>query len=102
MPARRFDRARVRSVRRAAEISQSDVAAGAGVADSTVAGWELASSEPDQEKLPAIARVLKRDLDDLFPRDGQPDLKDLRCDAGLYRYEMAGIIGTKRDRKSVV
>ncbi len=97
MPARRFDRARVRSVRRAAEISQSDVASALGAADSTVAGWELGASVPDQEKLPALAGVLKKPLDELFPRDGLPDLTDLRCDAGLYRYEMAAVIGTKSD-----
>ncbi|GAA3083156.1 helix-turn-helix domain-containing protein [Streptomyces rectiviolaceus] len=97
MPARRFDRARVRAVRRAAEISQSDVASATSSADSTVAGWELGSSAPDQEKLPALAGVLQQPLDELFPRDGLPDLTDLRCDAGLYRYEMAAVIGTKSD-----
>lgn len=97
MPARRFDRARMRSVRRAADIPQADVASGVAAADSTVAGWELGSSVPDQEKLPALARVLKQDLDKLFPRRGLPDLTDLRCDAGLYRYEVAKVIGTKSD-----
>ncbi|MER8036123.1 helix-turn-helix transcriptional regulator [Streptomyces hydrogenans] len=97
MPARRFDRSLVRSVRRAAEISQSDVASALGAADSTVAGWELGSSVPDQEKLPALAQVLGRPVDALFPRDGLPDLTDLRCDAGLYRYELAAVIGTKSD-----
>lgn len=97
MPARRFDRGRVRSVRRFAEIPQSDVAEGTGAADSTVAGWELGSSVPDQEKLPGLARVLRQDLDELFPRDGLPDLTDLRCDAGLYRYETSKVIGTKSD-----
>ncbi|WP_231717287.1 helix-turn-helix domain-containing protein [Streptomyces paludis] len=87
----------MRSVRRAAEIAQTDVAAAVGVGDSTVAGWELGSSAPDQEKLPALARVLGHDLDDLFPRAGLPDLTDLRCDAGLYRYEMSKVIGTKSD-----
>ncbi|MFI6372394.1 helix-turn-helix transcriptional regulator [Streptomyces sp. NPDC050546] len=87
----------MRAVRRAAEISQSDVASALGIADSTVAGWELGSSEPDQEKLPALAKVLEQPLDDLFPRHGLPDLTDLRCDAGLYRYETARVIGTKSD-----
>ncbi|MCZ4118086.1 helix-turn-helix transcriptional regulator [Streptomyces sp. H39-S7] len=95
MPARLFDRDRVRKVRRDAETSQSDVASAVGVADSTVAGWELGTNAPDQEKLPALARVLKKPLDVLFPRNGLPDLTDLRCDAGLYRYEVAGVIGTK-------
>lgn len=97
MPARRFDRERVRAVRRAADVSQADVASALGAADSTVAGWESGATTPDQEKLPALARVLNRDLDDLFPRDGLPDLTDLRCDAGLYRYETRAVIGTKSD-----
>ncbi|WP_424921593.1 helix-turn-helix transcriptional regulator [Streptomyces sp. wa1] len=97
MPARRFDRERVRGVRRAADVSQADVASALGAADSTVAGWESGATTPDQEKLPALARVLNRDLDDLFPRNGLPDLIDLRCDAGLYRYETRTVIGTKSD-----
>lgn len=97
MPARRFDRERVRSVRRAADVAQADVASALGAADSTVAGWESGATTPDQEKLPALARALNQDLDDLFPRDGLPDLMDLRCDAGLYRYETRAIIGTKSD-----
>ncbi|MFB7651542.1 MULTISPECIES: helix-turn-helix transcriptional regulator [unclassified Streptomyces] len=97
MPARRFDRERVRAVRRAADVSQADVASALGAADSTVAGWESGATTPDQEKLPALAGVLNRPLDDLFPRDGLPDLTDLRCDAGLYRYETRAVIGTKSD-----
>ncbi|MFG2504648.1 helix-turn-helix domain-containing protein [Streptomyces rubiginosohelvolus] len=97
MPARHFDRAVVRAVRRAAEIPQAEVGAAVDAADSTVAGWELGSSVPDQEKLPGIARVLRKPLDELFPRKGTPDLIDLRCDAGLYRYEVARFIGTKSD-----
>ncbi|WP_327436087.1 helix-turn-helix domain-containing protein [Streptomyces sp. NBC_01201] len=87
----------MRAVRRAADVSQADVASALGAADSTVAGWESGATTPDQEKLPALARVLNRDLDDLFPRDGLPDLTDLRCDAGLYRYETRAVIGTKSD-----
>ncbi|MCH0566969.1 helix-turn-helix transcriptional regulator [Streptomyces sp. MUM 2J] len=97
MPARRFDRDRVRAVRRAADVPQADVASALGAAESTVAGWESGAATPDQEKLAALARALNRDLDDLFPRDGLPDLMDLRCDAGLYRYETRAIIGTKSD-----
>jgi transcriptional regulator with XRE-family HTH domain len=95
MSARHFDRGRVRAVRRAAEVAQADVATTVGVADSTVAGWETGLATPDPEKLPALAKALKRDLDDLFPRAGLPDLTDLRCDAGYYQYETAKLIGTK-------
>ncbi|MFE9238024.1 helix-turn-helix domain-containing protein [Streptomyces sp. NPDC007007] len=97
MPARHFDRTVVRAVRRAAEIPQAGVGAAVSAAESTVAGWEAGSSVPDQEKLPGIARVLGKPLDELFPREGSPDLTDLRCDAGLYRYEVAKFIDTKSD-----
>lgn len=96
MPARHFDRGRLRAVRRAAELSQSDIAAGVGVATSSVAGWEADNpTSPDPERLPALARVLGRELDDLFPRTGLPDLTDLRCDAGLYLKDTSAILGTK-------
>ncbi|MFF3372029.1 helix-turn-helix domain-containing protein [Streptomyces sp. NPDC002680] len=95
MPARHFDRDRARRQRRAAEISQSEVAAGVGVSDSAVANWEAGHASPDPEKLPAYATALRGDLDDLFPRVGLPDLADLRCDASLYQYETAEVIGTK-------
>ena len=95
MSARHFDRSRVRAVRRAAELSQAEVAAAVGVADSTVAGWEIGDAVPDAEKLPALARVLGRRLDELFPRAGLADLADLRCDASFYQYETAALIGTK-------
>lgn len=97
MSARHFDRTVVRAVRRAAEIPQAEVGAAVDAADSTVAGWELGSNVPDQEKLPGLARVLRKPLDELFPRKSPPDLTDLRCDAGLYRYEVARFIGTKSD-----
>ncbi|MDX2952023.1 helix-turn-helix transcriptional regulator [Streptomyces caniscabiei] len=85
----------MRTVRRAAEISQAEVAAALGVAVSTVAGWESGDAVPDAEKLPSLARVFNRELNDLFPRTGLPDLTDLRCDAGYYQYETATLIGTK-------
>ncbi|PZT74144.1 MULTISPECIES: helix-turn-helix transcriptional regulator [unclassified Streptomyces] len=95
MPARHFDRGRLRAVRRAAEIYQVAVGEALGVSDSAVAGWETGAQTPDPEKLPALARALGQDVDDLFPRSGPPDLTDLRCDAGYYQYETAELIGTK-------
>lgn len=95
MPPRRFDGRRVRAVRRAAELTQSEVAKAVGVADPTVASWETGHSSPDGEKLPALARVLGRGLGELFPREGRPDLVDLRCDAGYSQYQTKALIGTK-------
>ncbi|WP_405539621.1 helix-turn-helix transcriptional regulator [Streptomyces sp. NBC_00075] len=85
----------MRTVRRAANVAQTDVATAVGVAGSTVAGWETGLATPDPEKLPALAKALDRELDKLFPRTGLPDLTDLRCDAGYYQYETATLIGTK-------
>ncbi|MFG3363515.1 helix-turn-helix transcriptional regulator [Streptomyces sp. NPDC048156] len=95
MPARQFDRSRLRAVRRAAEIYQAAVGEALGVSDSAVASWESGAQTPDPEKLPALARALGRDTDDLFPRSGPPDLTDLRCDASYYQYETAALIGTR-------
>ncbi|MER7043684.1 helix-turn-helix transcriptional regulator [Streptomyces jumonjinensis] len=95
MAPRSFDGHRVREVRRAANLTQSALATRMGVADATVAGWETGQSAPDGEKLPALAAVLQRGLDELFPREGLPDLADLRCDAGYSQYETKKLIGTK-------
>lgn len=67
MAPRRFDRDRVRALRRARDITQSDLGDAVGVGDSTVASWELGSSTPDGEKLPLLARFFGLPLDDLFP-----------------------------------
>jgi transcriptional regulator with XRE-family HTH domain len=97
MAPRRFDRDRVRALRRARDITQSDLGDAVGVGDSTVASWELGSSTPDGEKLPLLARFFGLPLDDLFPRPSgeQPDLADLRCDAGYSQYQTRELIGTK-------
>lgn len=95
MSARHFDRRRLRTVRRAAELTQGDVARAVGVADPTVASWETGQSTPDGEKLPALARALGKSLDSLFPRSGPPDLTDLRCDAGYSQYRTKDLIGTR-------
>ncbi|MFI0776235.1 helix-turn-helix domain-containing protein [Streptomyces sp. NPDC021212] len=95
MAARRFDRHRLRRVRRARDLTQSDVAKVVGVSDPAVASWETGHSSPDSEKLPALARVLGQDLDEMFPRAGLPDLADLRCDAGYSQYQTKELTGTK-------
>ncbi|MFK0289322.1 helix-turn-helix transcriptional regulator [Streptomyces sp. NPDC090442] len=95
MPARRFDGRRVRAVRRAAELVQCQVAQAVGVRDTAVASWETGHSSPPPEKLPALARALGRDLDELFPRDGLPDLADLRADAGYAQRDTKAVTRTK-------
>ncbi|PAK24676.1 hypothetical protein CJD44_21135 [Streptomyces sp. alain-838] len=82
MPVRRFDGHRLLLARREEGLKQGTVAEAVGVSAARVSAWETGRSTPDPEKLPRLARAVKRDLDVLFPRQGYPDLADLRADAG--------------------
>ncbi|MFE4634886.1 helix-turn-helix domain-containing protein [Streptomyces sp. NPDC056773] len=95
MPVRHVDGPLLRRVRRAADLTQKDVAEQLGVTVPAVVGWESGKSQPDGERLPALAKAVAMDLDELFPRASPPGLADLRCDAGYYQYETAGITGTR-------
>ncbi|KFG71386.1 helix-turn-helix domain-containing protein [Streptomyces mutabilis] len=94
MPARQFDGTRVRAERRATDLTQKQLANLLGLkSHAPVAAWESGRSFPDGDKLPAIARALGRGIDDLFPRDGAPDLRDLREDAGYPQNKTGQLIG---------
>ncbi|MGC0328049.1 transcriptional regulator with XRE-family HTH domain [Streptomyces sp. SAI-170] len=95
MPARRFDAERMLLARRAIGRKQSDVAAHVGVSPARVSAWEKGRSVPDPEKLPLIAQVLAQDKDELFPREGLPDLADLRADAGYSQAATKELTRTK-------
>ncbi|MFF3014162.1 helix-turn-helix domain-containing protein [Streptomyces sp. NPDC057939] len=95
MPVRHVDGNLLRKVRRAADLTQGEVADRLGVTVPAVVGWESGKSLPDGEKLPALAQALGADLDELFPRSLPPDLADLRCDAGYSQYQTAAITGTR-------
>ncbi|MFF4324651.1 helix-turn-helix domain-containing protein [Streptomyces sp. NPDC001568] len=95
MPVRHVDGHLLRKVRRAADLTQGEVADRLGVTVPAVVGWENGKSLPDGEKLPALAQALGADLDELFPRPLPPDLADLRCDAGYSQYQTAAITGTR-------
>ncbi|MFF3069224.1 helix-turn-helix domain-containing protein [Kitasatospora sp. NPDC057936] len=97
MPARRFDGQELRRVRRARELSQEALGRAEGVdaGQPAVARWESGAAFPEPDRLPAIARALSDLLDRLFPRDGEPDLADLRCDAGYPQKLTGKLIGAK-------
>ncbi|MEU6416005.1 helix-turn-helix transcriptional regulator [Streptomyces spiralis] len=82
MSPRRFDAERLLLARREEGLKQSDVARVVGVSAARVSAWETGRSVPDPEKLPRLAEAVGRELDVLFPREGRPDLADLRADAG--------------------
>ncbi|MFK4688235.1 helix-turn-helix domain-containing protein [Streptomyces pristinaespiralis] len=95
MPARRFDAERVLLTRRTAGRKQSDVAVGVGVSPARVSAWETGRSVPDPEKLPRLAEILGHHVDELFPREGPPDLADLRVDAGYSQADTKKLTKTK-------
>lgn len=97
MPPRRFEGAVLRHERRAADLTTAVLAERIGVSRPQVTIWETGKNFPTLDRLPAIARALGRPLDELFPRDGDPDLADLRCDAGLTQKEAGAAIGTSHD-----
>ncbi|MFF8992526.1 helix-turn-helix domain-containing protein [Streptomyces sp. NPDC014983] len=94
MPARHFDGRALRAARREADLTAGQLAESIGVARPQISKWETGASFPSMEKFPAIAEAVGKPIDVLFPRDGEPDLLDLRCDAGLTQKEAASRIGT--------
>ncbi|MFD5700379.1 helix-turn-helix domain-containing protein [Streptomyces lasiicapitis] len=94
MSERRFDGQRLRSARMAAGFTQIGLSKALGVSRSAVTTWESGRG-PDPERLPAVARVLGWDINSLFPRNGAPDLADLRCDAGFAQYEIEKTVRSK-------
>jgi transcriptional regulator with XRE-family HTH domain len=60
-----------------------------------VANWEKGKAIPPPDKLPTLAEALGRPLDYLFPRDGAPDLADLRNDAGYPQNRTGDLIGAR-------
>ncbi|MEW1599368.1 helix-turn-helix transcriptional regulator [Streptomyces sp. NPDC093808] len=95
MPPRRFDAQRLLLARREEGLKQSDVARAVGVSAVRVSAWETGRSRPDPEKLPRLAEAVKRELDGLFPREGRPDLADLRADAGYSQVATRELTNTR-------
>ncbi|MFI1765291.1 helix-turn-helix domain-containing protein [Streptomyces sp. NPDC020800] len=95
MPERIFDAQKFRSARRASNRVQAQVGAAVGVNESSVAKWETGRTTPPPEKLARLAAELGQPLNALFPRIGNPDLTDLRCDAGFTQQETTAVLGTR-------
>lgn len=94
MPERLFDAEKFLARRRALKRKQPDVGVAVGSSANSVSRWETKAAVPPQEKLPALAEFVELTLDELAPRPGLPDLKDLRCDAGLQQKDTARITKT--------
>ncbi|WP_274036380.1 helix-turn-helix transcriptional regulator [Streptomyces sp. MMBL 11-1] len=95
MPERVFNAEKFHTERRRKGLKQPAAAAFLGVSPNQVSRYERGLLQPPPEKLPAAAALVSLPLDDLAPRHGLPDLRDLRCDAGLQQRDTPKIIGTK-------
>ncbi|MFI8932581.1 helix-turn-helix domain-containing protein [Streptomyces sp. NPDC053474] len=81
---------------RAGYRNQGDFGKAVGASRTAVNTWEGSrGGGPDPERLPTLARAVHVDIDTLFPRHGDPDLADLRCDAGFAQYEIDKQLGAK-------
>ncbi|MFF3730790.1 helix-turn-helix domain-containing protein [Streptomyces sp. NPDC002476] len=95
MPERVFDPEGFHAARRRRDLKQPQVAKALQVNTNQVSRYETGDNKPPAEKLPAMAELVGLSLDELAPRYGLPDLRDLRCDAGIQQKETAEITGTK-------
>ncbi|MFD8546310.1 helix-turn-helix domain-containing protein [Streptomyces sp. NPDC059649] len=97
---RHFDPNLVDGIRRRARLDIKDVAEAIGLSRSVVSDWLRGKTTPTPEKLPALAHALGEPIDELFPRldeacnPAPPDLRDLRCDAGIPMSAIPEIIET--------
>ncbi|MEO3976917.1 transcriptional regulator [Streptomyces sp. CAU 1734] len=84
MPERVFQAPKFREAIRASGLTQTAVGAHpVNLGESVISRYSTGGVTPPPEKLAALAERVGLPLDVLAPRRGLPDLKDLRCDAGL-------------------
>lgn len=56
----------IRKFRKAAGLTQGELAEKMGTKQPTVAMWETGAAKPRSDKLPALARILGCSIDELF------------------------------------
>ncbi|MFJ4679131.1 helix-turn-helix transcriptional regulator [Kitasatospora sp. NPDC088783] len=93
MPARQFDGSAFQAVCSERALTPQNVADQVGVSRATVGNWLKGRAFPELHRLPALAKILGKPLDVAFPRSGEPDLADLRNDAGHTQKTAAEAIG---------
>jgi transcriptional regulator with XRE-family HTH domain len=97
-----FDGRRLRSARRAASLTQRELAQRLHTTDTVVALWETGRRVPLADRLPDLARVLGVPLMDLMAADtsdaadGPATLARLRTEAGLLQQQLADRAGLVR------
>lgn len=62
---------KIRVLRKAAGVSQTDLAKTLGCGQPNICAWESGKSQPTTDKLPALAKALGCTIDDLFEKDAE-------------------------------
>ena len=75
--------------RKAAGMTQAQLAASIGVERAALAMWEIGASWPPARLLPALADVLICTIDELYAAPDAPDREILRCAQDDRRREAA-------------
>lgn len=61
----------IAELRKKAELTQQELANVLHIDRSTVAKWETGAAFPTGNKLPLVAKALKCEIGELFPKDGK-------------------------------
>lgn len=60
---------KIRELRKAAKLTQTDIAKAAGVTQPAVVAWEKRQTQPHSDRLPVIARALGCEIADLYEEE---------------------------------
>jgi transcriptional regulator with XRE-family HTH domain len=96
-----FDARRLRAARRAARLTQQQLAAQMGVHDTVVVNWEAGRRVPRVDRLRELAKVLgvrPAELTSASEDDGPTSLQQLRVAAGLLQEQLAARAGLTRTK----
>lgn len=104
MGAPGFDGRRLREARRAAGMTQRQLAEQLGIPDTGVINWETGQRAPRTDRLPELARILGKHPADLTApaEDRAPSLVELRVAAGLLQNQVATRAGLTRTKYSAL
>ena len=62
---------KIRVLRKAAGVSQTDLAKTLDCSQPNICAWESGKSQPTTDKLPALGKALGCTIDDLFEKDAE-------------------------------
>jgi transcriptional regulator with XRE-family HTH domain len=104
MGAPGFSGRRLRDARRAARLTQRQLAEQLGIPDTGVINWETGQRAPRTDRLPELARILGVQPADLTDTEDtqEPSLVHLRIAVGLLQEHVADHAGLTRTKYSAL